>query len=93
VRIERWGGEPVLEGRVRLIEPGAFTKVSALGVEEQRVRVPIDIESSSEQWRALGDGYRVGVRIVTAAVDGAIIVPVYPPAAARDGARVRVRVV
>jgi putative ABC transport system permease protein len=64
VHIERWGGAADLAGRLRLVEPGAFTKVSALGVEEQRVRVLIDMTSPVEQWRALGDGYRVGVRIV-----------------------------
>jgi HlyD family secretion protein len=74
--IERWGGEGVLQGRVRLVEPGGFTKVSALGVEEQRVKVLIDITSPPERWRALGDGYRVSVRIVTAAIDGALKVPV-----------------
>ncbi len=76
VLIERWGGSGVLEGRVRLVEPAAFTKVSALGVEEQRVKVLIDLTSPPEQWRALGDGYRVGVRIVTQAVDGVLKVPV-----------------
>jgi HlyD family secretion protein len=76
VRIERWGGAGVLEGRVRLVEPAAFTKVSALGVEEQRVRVLMDIDSDPAQWRALGDGYRVGVRIVTSSADGALQVPV-----------------
>lgn len=75
-RIERWGGEGALEGRVRLVEPEAFTKVSALGVEEQRVRVLIDITSPPERWRALGDGYRVSVRIVTQAHDKAVKVPV-----------------
>lgn len=55
----RWGGEPDLEGRVRLIEPEGFTKVSTLGVEEQRVRVIADIDSPAEQWAALGDRYRV----------------------------------
>lgn len=65
VRIERWGGPVVLDGRVRRVEPAAFTKVSALGVEEQRVNVIIDIDSPRETWSALGDGYRVGVRIVT----------------------------
>lgn len=59
VVLERWGGEKPLEGRVRRIEPTAFTKVSALGVEEQRVRVIADITSPHEEWRALGDGYRV----------------------------------
>jgi HlyD family secretion protein len=76
VRIERWGGDGVLEGRVRRVEPAAFTKVSALGVEEQRVRVLIDLSSPPEQWRALGDGFRVGVRIVTRAMDKVSKVPV-----------------
>jgi HlyD family secretion protein len=76
VVIERWGGPLALEGRVRRVEPAAFTKVSALGVEEQRVNVLIDLMSPPEQWRALGDGYRVGVRIVTIAVDDAVRVPV-----------------
>lgn len=75
VLIERWGGSAPLEGRVRLVEPSAFTKVSALGVEEQRVKVLIDITSPSAQWAALGDGFRVGVRIVTMAVDNAVKVP------------------
>ncbi|MBL8346426.1 MAG: HlyD family efflux transporter periplasmic adaptor subunit [Rubrivivax sp.] len=76
VRIERWGGPTTLEGRVRAVEPGAFTKVSALGVEEQRVRVLIDLTSPREQWAALGDAYRVGVRIVTLARTDAVQVPV-----------------
>ena len=76
VMIERWGGPKTLEGRVRSVEPGAFTKVSALGVEEQRVRVLIDIASPLPEWQALGDGYRVSVRIVTLAEDKAVQVPV-----------------
>jgi len=76
VRIERWGGSRDLEGRVRSVEPSAFTKVSALGVEEQRVNVLIDITSPPAQWQALGDGYRVGVRIVTLAQPSALRVPV-----------------
>lgn len=76
VRIDRWGGPVTLEGRVRAVEPAAFTKVSALGVEEQRVRVLIDITSPREQWQALGDGFRVGVSIVTLAQEGALQVPV-----------------
>jgi HlyD family secretion protein len=75
VAIERWGGAQTLAGRVRAVEPAAFTKVSALGVEEQRVKVLIDLLSPPEQWRALGDGYRVTVRIVTRAVEQALIVP------------------
>lgn len=76
VIIERWGGPGVLQAQARLVEPAAFTKVSALGVEEQRVKVLIDITSPHEQWRALGDGFRVGVRIVTQAQDQAIKLPV-----------------
>ena len=76
VRIERWGGATPLAGKVRRVEPAAFTKISALGVEEQRVNVLIDIISPPEQWRALGDGYRVGVRIVTLARENALRVPV-----------------
>ncbi len=75
VRIERWGGAGLLEGRVRRVEPGAFTKVSALGVEEQRVNVIIDLTSPREQWQALGDGFRVGVRIVAMSADNALQVP------------------
>jgi len=59
VLFERWGGEQPLEGRVRTIEPVAFTKTSALGVEEQRVLVIVDLTSPGEQWRRLGHGYRV----------------------------------
>jgi HlyD family secretion protein len=76
VIIERWGGPGLLEGRVRLVEPSAFTKISALGVEEQRVKVLIDLTSPRERWAALGDGYRVGVRIVTQSVDGVLKLPV-----------------
>ena len=76
VVIERWGGPANLEGRVRSVEPAAFTKVSALGVEEQRVRVLIDITSPQAEWQALGDGYRVSVRIVTRAEAKAVQVPV-----------------
>ncbi len=65
VIIERWGGDEVLHGRVRIVEPSAFTRVSALGVEEQRVNVIIDIDEPYEVWQALGDGYRVEARIVT----------------------------
>jgi len=75
VVIDRWGGPQVLAGHVRIVEPGAFTKVSALGVEEQRVRVLIDLDSPIEQWLALGDGYRVGVRVITQAVDNVTLVP------------------
>jgi HlyD family secretion protein len=59
VMLERWGGPKPLEARVRTIEPGGFTKISALGVEEQRVRVIADIVTRESEWNALGDGYRV----------------------------------
>lgn len=65
VLIERWGGDAPLEGRVRRVEPSGFMKVSALGVEEQRVWVVIDFADSREAWKALGDGYRVEARVVT----------------------------
>lgn len=75
VRIERYGGGQPLDGRVRLIEPSAFTKISALGVEEQRVNVVIDLASSSDQWRTLGDGYRVEARIIVHEEQDAVKVP------------------
>lgn len=65
VHIERWGGPETLSGIVRLVEPQAFTKISALGVEEQRVYVIIDFADPFEKWQALGDGYRIEARIVT----------------------------
>lgn len=73
--IERWGGPPV-QGRVRLVEPSAFTKISALGIEEQRVKARIDITSPPAEWLALGDGYRVTVRVITVSTHDAVIVPV-----------------
>lgn len=91
VRVERWGGTPVLQARVRRVEPAAFTKVSALGVEEQRVNVLIDITSPREQWAALGDAYRVGVRVVTRSEPQALKVPVgavFPQAAPATGSAV-----
>ncbi|MBL8238706.1 MAG: HlyD family efflux transporter periplasmic adaptor subunit, partial [Bryobacterales bacterium] len=64
VLLERWGGPKALEARVRVVEPGGFTKVSALGVEEQRVRVVADLVSPEGEWAALGDGYRVEASFV-----------------------------
>jgi len=60
-RILRWGGAEALPARVARIEPGGFTKVSALGVEEQRTLVWLDITAPRAQWASLGDGYRVEV--------------------------------
>ena len=59
VLLQRWGGSDILHAEVRTIEPVAYTKISALGVEEQRVRVIADFVSPREQWQRLGDGYRV----------------------------------
>ena len=59
VSFERWGGDERIDGVVRTIEPVGFTKVSALGVEEQRVLVIADLTSATETWGRLGDGYRV----------------------------------
>ncbi len=59
VLFDRWGGDQPLEGIVRNIEPVGFTKISALGVEEQRVLIISDFTSAAEQWQRLGDGYRV----------------------------------
>lgn len=64
VRVEQWGGDRVLAATVRRVEPSGFTKISALGVEEQRVNVVMDFKDPADAWRALGDGYRVEVRIV-----------------------------
>jgi HlyD family secretion protein len=94
VRIERWGGAGELQGRVRRVEPSAFTKVSALGVEEQRVKVLVDLSSPPEQWRALGDGFRVALRLVVQAQEGALLVPVSAvfPRPGGDGAMAVFRV-
>ncbi len=62
--IEHWGGDYVLGGRVRVVEPSGFTKISALGIEEQRVNVIIDFTDPPERRLTLGDGYRIEARIV-----------------------------
>ena len=62
--VEQWGGDRELDARVRRVEPAGFTKISALGVEEQRVNVVLDFVDPAEAWAALGDAYRVEVRIV-----------------------------
>jgi HlyD family secretion protein len=74
-RILRWGGEGELRARVRRVEPGGFTKVSALGVEEQRVRVILDPEGDGVHWSRLADGFRVEVAFVTWRRDDALRVP------------------
>jgi HlyD family secretion protein len=64
VIIDQWGGDRPLNGRVRRIEPYGFTKISALGIEEQRVNVIIDVDDPREWWQSLGHGYRVETHIV-----------------------------
>jgi len=64
VLVEQWGGDRTIRGRVRRVEPSGFMKISALGVEEQRVNVVVDFDDPIDAWRTLGDGYRVEVRIV-----------------------------
>lgn len=75
VELLGWGGG-ALKGQVHRVEPGAFTKISALGVEEQRVFVIVDITSPREECAALGDGFRIDVRITTQVIPRATIAPV-----------------
>jgi len=75
VELLRWGGSGELSGTVRRIEPSAFTKVSALGVEEQRVLVYVDIVSPREGFLGLGDAYRVHARFLLAQVQDVLRVP------------------
>lgn len=101
VRIDHWGGTGQLAGQVRAVEPAAFRKISALGVEEQRVNVLIDLTSPPEQWQALGDAFRVDVSIVTRREADALRVPVsavFPRAGGQgmaafviDGGRARLK--
>ena len=74
VELEGWGGH-TLKGVVSLVEPQGFTKVSALGVDEQRVRVVVAITSPREQWRNLGDGYRMDTVFVLWSADRVLQVP------------------
>jgi predicted ABC-type transport system involved in lysophospholipase L1 biosynthesis ATPase subunit len=76
VLIEGWGGGALLNGRVQRVEPYEFTKVSALGIEEQRVNVIIDFVDPAAARRALGHGYRVMARIVVWQADDVVILPV-----------------
>jgi HlyD family secretion protein len=75
VLIERWGGDQPLHGRVRRVEPSGFLKVSALGVEEQRVNVIVDFDDDTAACD-LGDAYRVEVRIIAWEQDDLLTVPV-----------------
>jgi len=83
VVFERWGGEGALEGVVRMVEPAGFTKVSALGVEEQRVWVIVAFTSPASQWQRLGDGYRVEASFIL--WEGKDILQIPASAVFRDG--------
>ena len=74
-RIEGWGRSESLEARVRRIDPAGFTKVSALGIEEQRVNTVLDIIDVKSKWRDLGHDFRVFVRITVWKSDSALRVP------------------
>lgn len=75
VEVDQWGGDMPLKARVRRVEPAAFTKVSALGVEEQRVIVLSDLVDPPEASKALGDRYRVEVRVAVWHSDDVLVVP------------------
>jgi HlyD family secretion protein len=75
VELEQWGGPLPLAGRVRLVEPAAFTKISALGVEEQRVNVVVDLVTPLAERRSLGDNFRVEARVIVWESDRVLKVP------------------
>jgi HlyD family secretion protein len=75
VEFDHWGGSEPLLGRVRLVEPAAFTKISALGVEEQRVNVIADLLTPPEQRRNVGDNFRVEASIIVWEANDALKVP------------------
>ncbi|MCK4861664.1 MAG: RND transporter [Rhodobacteraceae bacterium] len=81
--VERWGGDGTLLAEIARIEPSAFTKISALGIAEQRVRVVLDINSAEEEYAALGDGFRVFIRVIEWRSDDAVQLPI--SALFRDG--------
>jgi HlyD family secretion protein len=83
VIVEGWGGAIPLAGRVRLVEPFGFTKVSALGIEEQRVNVIVDIVSPKDDWARLAHGFKIDARIVIAERADVLKVPL--TALFRDG--------
>ncbi len=85
VVFERWGGDGELEGVVRTVEPFGFTKISALGVEEQRVLVIADFTSPPERWSRLGHGYRVEARFIVWEADDVLRVPASALFRYRDG--------
>jgi HlyD family secretion protein len=83
VIIDAWGGDEPLAGRVWRVEPFGFTKVSALGIEEQRVNVVIEFVSPPDQWQRLAHGYQVETRVVLWEAEDVLSVPL--TALFRDG--------
>jgi HlyD family secretion protein len=83
VRLENWGGDDALQGVVRRVEPSTFTKISALGVEEQRANVIVDFDCEHEHF--IGDGYAVDVRIIVDARRDVLILPLGALIRAGDG--------
>ena len=79
VIIEHWGGDTPLKGRVRLVEPSGFTKISALGVEEQRVNVIADFDEPPHRLSSLGDAFRVEAGIVIWETNDALQLPTGAP--------------
>lgn len=75
VEFERWGGDELLTGIVRIVEPVGFTRTSALGVDEQRVSIISDFTSPAELWQRLGDGYRVEARFILWQQDDVLQLP------------------
>ena len=75
VIVDQWGGDRPLNGKVRTVEPYGYTKVSALGIEEQRVNVIVDLTDPPEVWRRLGHGFEVEVRVVLSESENATTVP------------------
>ncbi len=76
VLFDGWGGETILAGRVRRVEPYGFTKISALGIQEQRVNVIIDFVGAPKEWIALGHGFRVEAHIREWRSDDVLQVPI-----------------
>ncbi len=73
--VDHWGGPAALAARVRRVEPSGFTKISALGVEEQRVRVLLDLVGDPSTWFTLRDGFRVEVHVVSWQRDSVLRAP------------------
>ncbi len=74
--IKRWGGEQDIAARVKMVEPSGFTKISALGVEEQRVNVILSFTDTKDKWQSLGDAFRVEASIITDKAKNVLVVPI-----------------